>query len=763
MAKYFLFFILITNCIYAQDSFYKEISSIRFVGFYEISINQLEEVSLLYPAIDGLNLVSMDSLQNSFFITFDSFGTPSVSINHQMIENDHFFTYSYSRSDHEDISCLCKINFDSNSNWCRKIGGRDVSRTLFLEVVGDSIIYSNLYLLDRDRLRSLPIAKYNFDGSIDWAFNYFPSNFNNHHSLTFRNIVELDDNEILAGAVFNWVVNGNPAGKQISSFLKLSETGEIIDNFTLQKPANITGDTILFYDTDIEKDTFGNLYFPGVIFNALNPNLKNKKEAVIVKLDSGFNFIWGKRLSAEKFDNDNLQIKVFPNGELQFIINSKKDLPVISGKLDQNGNLLWNRGYEFKFPEIEIGQNGNLYFASSTKYFPDGTWERANMITKTEPDGSINGCPQFDACVTVYDMEEVFFERWEWERDTAPSFRFLNFSLDTLNVSLEDHCGTPRPPTPYFATPDTICQNQCLRPDSLYNHLAHAVEWTITGNDVLFENQDTSFNYCFNEPGKYQIEQEVWLLGCSDFFTREVIVLPDSLGDLLGDDQLICEDTIAVLKPNATRPLREYLWSDSSRNSSLTVLQSGVYAIEVSDGYCSAIDEIEISFFNELFSGIDLELPTDTSICQELLPFTLTPKSDFSNEFFINSNTNPQSNFEIQTAGNYQISTKIEGCEITKNFNLILVPCEVDIYIPSSFSPNNDGINDLLEPLGKDFIGKQMQVFDRWGGLLFETKQPPFAWDGGKVAQGVYVLTFSYLNLKNQQVEMVSGDVLVVR
>ena len=766
MTKYFLslILVLIFNGTKAQTSFHKEVSSIRYVGFYEISINEFEEVGLLYPSIDGVNLVSIDSLQNSFFITFDSFGTPGVFTDYQLFEKDHVFTYSFGIPNQVDVTCLCKMNFDSNSSWCRKTGGKESSliRT-FLEVASDSSIYSNLYILDNDRLRSIPITKFNFDGSINWAYNYFPSSFNNHHSLIFRNIVELNDNEILVGAAFNWVVNGSPNGRQRNSFLKLSDKGEIIDNIVLQQPSNTNGDTVYFYRTNIEKDTFGNLYFPGFIVNSSNTSFKNDREAVILRLDSDFNFVWGKRLSVEEFENDNLKIKAFPNGEVLFIINSKKDLPVISGKLDDNGNLLWNRGYEFKTPEVEIGQDESLYFASAKKYYPDGTWEFANMVSKTKPDGTIDGCPQFVACVTVHDIGEVFFEKWEWERDTAPSFRFLNFSIDTLNVSLEDHCGTPRPPTPYFVTPDTICQNECLRPDSLYNHLAHAVEWTITGNGVLFENKDTSFNYCFNQPGKYQIEQEVWLLGCSEFFTRELVVLPDSLGDLLSEDRMICEDSIATLSVDASRPIRNFQWNDGSNSNALTISESGNYAVTVSDGFCTESDAIEITFFNEKYNGTILEVPTDSSICEELLPITITPQSDFSNEFLLNGNADARSSFEINRAGSYQISTKIEACEFSKTFNLSLVPCEVDIYIPSSFSPNNDGINDLLAPLGKDFMGQKLQVFDRWGGLLFETKEAPFAWNGNEVEEGVYVVTFFYLNLKNQQKEVISADVLVVR
>lgn len=56
---------------------------------------------------------------------------------------------------------------------------------------------------------------------------------------------------------------------------------------------------------------------------------------------------------------------------------------------------------------------------------------------------------------------------------------------------------------------------------------------------------------------------------------------------------------------------------------------------------------------------------------------------------------------------------------------------EVKIYVPSAFTPNGDGKNDYLRPL---LVGLRevhfFRVFNRWGQLLFETKQPLPGWDG---------------------------------
>jgi gliding motility-associated-like protein len=55
----------------------------------------------------------------------------------------------------------------------------------------------------------------------------------------------------------------------------------------------------------------------------------------------------------------------------------------------------------------------------------------------------------------------------------------------------------------------------------------------------------------------------------------------------------------------------------------------------------------------------------------------------------------------------------------------------VDIFVPKSFTPNGDGINDVLYPYLTG-IGtfKYFRIFNRFGKLMFETTNPDAGWNG---------------------------------
>ncbi len=90
--------------------------------------------------------------------------------------------------------------------------------------------------------------------------------------------------------------------------------------------------------------------------------------------------------------------------------------------------------------------------------------------------------------------------------------------------------------------------------------------------------------------------------------------------------------------------------------------------------------------------------------------------------------------------------TSIFGCDsfIIKNFS------GIDIFIPNAISPNGDGVNDALAVFtssdwANDHVIHEFQIFNRWGGLVFETTNAPFntsLWDGKR--QGIPLPTGSY-------------------
>ncbi|MBK8341207.1 MAG: gliding motility-associated C-terminal domain-containing protein [Flavobacteriales bacterium] len=73
-----------------------------------------------------------------------------------------------------------------------------------------------------------------------------------------------------------------------------------------------------------------------------------------------------------------------------------------------------------------------------------------------------------------------------------------------------------------------------------------------------------------------------------------------------------------------------------------------------------------------------------------------------------------------------------------------LKPQDYAYFVPNSFSPNGDGINDDWRPWGNviDLETFDLKVFDRWGQLMMESKDPNLPWDGsdgsGTVRDGVY-------------------------
>jgi len=95
---------------------------------------------------------------------------------------------------------------------------------------------------------------------------------------------------------------------------------------------------------------------------------------------------------------------------------------------------------------------------------------------------------------------------------------------------------------------------------------------------------------------------------------------------------------------------------------------------------------------------------------------------------------NPTVTYPITEPGNYDITltvTNAAGCEHDTTYTLIINGV-FSLYIPNSFSPNGDGVNDVFFPKGDavDPNEYEFYVFDRDGHILFHTTEFGDAWDG---------------------------------
>ena len=86
-------------------------------------------------------------------------------------------------------------------------------------------------------------------------------------------------------------------------------------------------------------------------------------------------------------------------------------------------------------------------------------------------------------------------------------------------------------------------------------------------------------------------------------------------------------------------------------------------------------------------------------------------------------------------------------------------------FIPNAFSPNGDGLNDMLCVLGVRIQSFQLKVFDRFGKEVFSTDSEKKCWDGsieGTPATGSFIYTFEAI-LEEGKVVNETGNITLKR
>ena len=98
----------------------------------------------------------------------------------------------------------------------------------------------------------------------------------------------------------------------------------------------------------------------------------------------------------------------------------------------------------------------------------------------------------------------------------------------------------------------------------------------------------------------------------------------------------------------------------------------------------------------------------------------------------------------VQNSRKYRVVAYKNGNNgVTSTSNTTEVVPYMSIYIPNSFTPNGDGLNDTFGAYGEAIKDFKMQVYNRWGQMIFESNNVTNQWDGThlgqKVPQGSYV------------------------
>lgn len=222
----------------------------------------------------------------------------------------------------------------------------------------------------------------------------------------------------------------------------------------------------------------------------------------------------------------------------------------------------------------------------------------------------------------------------------------------------------------------------------------------------------------------------------------------------------LCTGASRILNPG---DFASYLWSDGSINQTLTVNSTGTWSVTVTDNNgCQNSDTTSIT---TLFPAPTAFLPTDTSFC-DYDKLILQPYSAYSGYLWSNGSTS--SSITITQPGIFSLEvTDNNNCKGSNTVVVSLKDCLKDLHIPTAFTPNNDGLNDVFKAiLPGDVKRFRFIIYNRWGNAVFDTKDLKKGWDGTYKGQqqptGTFVWVCEY-EVGTEGVKSARGTVTLIR
>ncbi|MDP1621477.1 MAG: gliding motility-associated C-terminal domain-containing protein [Bacteroidales bacterium] len=172
----------------------------------------------------------------------------------------------------------------------------------------------------------------------------------------------------------------------------------------------------------------------------------------------------------------------------------------------------------------------------------------------------------------------------------------------------------------------------------------------------------------------------------------------------LGNDRFLCQGRNTVLDAGGGNYL--YFWSNGASTRAITVDTTGIYWVHAINSWsCGAFDTIKVTVYS------NAQAVVDTTICKGL-SYWAQNALRYDNGIYLDT------------------LKMVTGCDSVVTTNLSIRDCPLLIWFPNAFTPNGDGLNDEFRPVGSEIVMYNMQVFNRWGELIFESNDIKTGWNG---------------------------------
>ena len=257
--------------------------------------------------------------------------------------------------------------------------------------------------------------------------------------------------------------------------------------------------------------------------------------------------------------------------------------------------------------------------------------------------------------------------------------------------------------------------------------------------------------------------------GCTMIDTVEVTIIDWDLH--LTNDTSICQDEDARIEALSRNPLNTFTFYWSLTNGDTVNLLTDktanfliinesepttyhLYAVSNLDQACFVFDSTRVQV-----STLDRDLvyasaEKDSFYLGEKVQLTGTPSTGFmqswSPSLFLSDSSiyNPIAHAKKAMVYTYTVTDQdIPACSFSDSVYIYpyeIICGEPEIFLPTAFTPNLDGLNDHLFLRGKNVKTVELAIYDRWGKLMFRTNDQSEGWDGKYKGIAVEPAVFVY-------------------
>lgn len=321
----------------------------------------------------------------------------------------------------------------------------------------------------------------------------------------------------------------------------------------------------------------------------------------------------------------------------------------------------------------------------------------------------------------------------------------------------------------------TSIDSTCINTDIMFANGSQGsniiYQWSFGDNSFFTGYQPPAHQY--TQPGEYTVTlTAVNNIGCTKVSSKKVYASSVPIISVAGIADEYCAGKAIGLTANIQGPATSYRWETSTgavyqnvKTLNFTYRTPGSYTIKfiASNRFCGESQYTKDVVINP---SPYVNLGYDITLCPDsVTTIGVAPQAGYIYLWSTGQNTS-----KITTApfsANYTLTASLGSCTASDEV-FVRVMSNCLIKIPGAFTPNGDGLNDILKAinadLAKDF---SLKIYNRYGSLMFETTNPLIGWDGRYQHQpadaGTYVWQLSFVDPLSHKKVFDKGTVLLIK